>query len=360
MCYFWVSVAFYFIGSAAVEPALCMKNFRRIWLLGLLTCLGMMTCCDRVSRTEELLEKSRRVIYLSARGDRMYERGQRDLFTRLMAQEPRFELQVLEASYQVETQVSQLEEAIREKPFAILIDALDSQPLKPLVDDALAAGILVLGLGEASPDLNCSTVLVADQWKLGELAGKLAVRALFLKSQEEGKNETAGRVVEIRGDDESALCRQRHEGFVAALAAEPGVILVHDAPGGWSQEGGRNRALDALRLQKSYDIVYAHNDVMAFGASQALVQKEVRNEVMVIGTDGFRGREGGMTLVGDGEIDATLYHPLLVDFAWVLLCNKLNDPAFQPKARYDLPMRSIQPRDLDEIRLKGLPAHPDL
>ncbi|MEN3943585.1 substrate-binding domain-containing protein [Prosthecobacter sp. SYSU 5D2] len=336
-----------------------MKNRRRIWLMGLFLCLGMMTACKRAARPE-VVEDSSVVVFLSAHGDRMYENGQRLLFARLMTQDPRFRLQTLDAGSQVETQVSQMKAALQEKPLAILIDALDARSLKTLVSDALSAGVLVIGLGEGSADLDCSTVLVADQRKLGELAGQLAVRALLLKNQEEGRNEAAGRVIEIRGDDESVQCQQRHEGFEAALAEAPGVILVHDAPGGWSLAGGRDRALDALRLQQSYDIVYAHNDVMAFGASLALAQKEVRNEVMVIGTDGFRGTEGGMTLVGDGEIDATLYQPLLVDFAWVLLRKKLEDRTFRPKPRYDMPLRTIQPKDLDEIRLNGLPPHPEL
>ena len=336
-----------------------MKIRRRTWLLGLLLSLGIITGCKRLPPPAAAVQ-SWKVVLLSARGERVFENGQRVLLARLMAQDARFQLQVQDAAFSVETQVSQFRKALKEKPFAILIDALEAAPLKPEVDAALSSGVLVIGLGEASADLACSTLLMADQKKLGELAGGIAVRALLQKSQESGGTEAVGRVVEIRGDDESPQCQRRHEGFEAALRSAPGVILVHDAPGAWSLTSGRDRVVDALRLQQSFDIVYAHNDLMAFGAALALSEQKKRSDVMVIGTDGFRGREGGMTLVGDGEIDATLYQPLLVDFAWVLLRKKAENPAFTPKPHYDMPLRTILPKDLDDIRLNGLPPYPEL
>lgn len=336
-----------------------MKNPRRFWLSALLLCLSVSWGCKRQAEPD-LSTESWKVVMLSARGERVYENGQRTALARLMARDSRFQLQILDAGFSVETQAEQLEAAIAEKPLAILLDPLAEKELQPGVLSAQAAGIWVIGLGQQAAELECTTSLIADQRRLGELAGELTVQALLKKNQESGGTEAVGRVVEIRGDDESRQCQLRHEGFESALAAAPGVILVHDAPGDWSLTGGRDRTLDALRLQHSFDVVYAHNDIMAFGSSLALAQANKRADVMVIGTDGFRGREGGMTLVGDGEIDATLYHPLLTDFAWLLLQKKVEEPAFQPKPVYEMLLRSILPRDLDDIRLKGLPPYPEL
>lgn len=337
-----------------------MMHSRRTWLAALAFSFGLMAGCERVKQPEAVIS-SQKVIMLSARGERMFEIGQRNLLARLMSQDANYQLQVLDAGFDPDAQLSQLKTAVEERPLAILVDALDGNLLKPQVEEAVSAGILVIGLGESSADLGCSTVLLADQKKIGELAGGLVVKALFLKSLEESSgNEAIGRVVEIRGDDESRHCQRRHEGFVEALKTAPGVILVHDAPGDWSFAGGRDRTHDAVRLQRTFDVIYAHNDTMALGAAMALVQFETRDKVMVIGTDGFRGQEGGMTLVGDGEIDATIYQPLLVDFAWVMIRQRVKEPSFRPKAIYEMPLRTIQPRDLSEIRLKGLPAYPEL
>ncbi|TDU67184.1 monosaccharide ABC transporter substrate-binding protein (CUT2 family) [Prosthecobacter fusiformis] len=337
-----------------------MKTRRQFWLSILALAAGLTAGCEKAASPKVNSLQSWKVVLLSARGDRIFENGQRTALTRLMAQDPRFVLQVQDAGFSPETQLTQMKEAVAEKPFAILLDPLQPKPLKTEVAAAVNAGILVIGLGEKCLDLGCNTALIGDQRQLGSLAGDMTVRALLLKNQEMGLSEAVGRVIEIRGDEDSSLCQHRHEGFAAALKKAPGVILVHDAPGDWNVTGGRDRTFDALRLQQSFDVVYAHNDLMALGASMALSQKNLRDNVMVIGTDGFRGPEGGITLVSDGEIDATFYHPLLVDLAWVLVRKKREEPAFHPKARYELPLRSIQPKDLEDIRLNGLAAFPEL
>lgn len=335
-----------------------MKMRRRVWLFLAAGLLGALASCDRQQPVGTLVEDVRNVVFLSARGDRPFETGQRLVLARLMAGTPHLSLQTQEAGLNPGTQATQFKVALAEKPFAIIVDPLDPKALEADIKEAVAAGILVVGLGEVAKDMGCSTVVLADQRHLGQLAGELVVRSLLIKAQSESQSEATGRVIEIRGDDESAVCQRRHEGFEAALKLAPGVILVHDAPGGWSKKGGADRTLDALRLQQSFDVVYAHNDVMAMGAAEAL--KDRRADVMIIGTDGFRGQEGGMTLVGDGEIDATLYQPLLVDFARQILLKKSKEPSFTPKAQYELSSRAITLKDVDDIRRNGLPAYPEL
>lgn len=334
-----------------------MKNRLRLWLsLGGLASV-LLAGCGGEGPVKTQIEEARKVVFLSARGERPFETGQRNLLARLTANDARYQIQILDAGFSAETQRRQFQEAMAQAPYAIVLDALETAGLESDVRGAVAKGVQVIGLGESSVPLGCTSVLVADQKKLGQLAGELVVKALKAKAADAGQGEAAGRVIEIRGDDESLISQQRHEGFEAALKAAPGVILVHDAPGEWSLAGGRDRAADALRLQQSFDIVYAHNDLMALGAAATL--KDRRENVMIIGTDGFRGREGGMTLVGDGEIDATVYQPLLVDFAWVLLKKMAETPGFQPKTRYEMPLRTILPKDVDDIHRNGLPKYPE-
>lgn len=320
--------------------------------------MSLMSGCDREQPTGTVIEEVRKVFFLSARGERPFENAQRLLLARLIAGSPQFSLQIQDAGLSVSAQQTQLKVALLEKPFAIILDPLDPKALADEVKEAVSAGVLMIGLGEASTEMGCTTTVMTDQRRLGQLAGELAVRALLSKAQSEGRPEAAGRVIEIRGEEENALCQRRHDGFEAALKFTPGVILVHDAPGGWSKKGGIERALDAVRLQQSFDVVYAHNDLMALGAAEAL--KDRRSELMIIGTDGFRGQEGGMTLVGDGEIDASLYQPMLVDLTWQILLKKSKAPSFSPKPHYEMISRTITPKDVDEIRRTGLPAYPEL
>jgi len=331
-----------------------MKICRRVWFIGLALLVG----CGGKGPSNTVLEETRKVVMLSARGERVFESSQRMLLAQLMVNDPRFELQVLDAGFDAKKQRRQLDEAISQKPFAILLDPLSVPLLKDGVQAAMNSGILMLGLGEDSASLGCTTTLFADQKKLGQMVGELVIHALKAKAVVSGKTEAEGRVVEIRGDEESSVSERRHEGFTSALKAAPGIILIHDAPGDWNLEGGRDRTLDALRLQQSFDIVYAHNDLMALGAADAL--KDRREDVMIIGTDGFRTSDGGMTLVNEGQIDATVYQPMLVDLALVLLKKKAHEATFQPKPSYEMTIRTILPKDVEDIRRQGLPALPEL
>lgn len=333
-----------------------MKNRFFVGLsLGALSAVFLVGC-DPKGPVQTQIEEPRKVVFLSAHGDRAFETGQRNLLARLMANEPFYQLQTLDAGVSAETQLQQFQEAVASKPYAIILDPLNPELLETEVKGALAQGVWVIGLGETSVSLGCTSALVADQKKVGQLAGELVINALTAKASASGQTEVSGRLIEIRGDDESGVCQRRHEGLEAALKAAPGIILVHDAPGFWSIAGGRERTQDALRLQQSFDIVYAHNDLMALGAASALQDR--REDVMIIGTDAFRGREGGLTLVGDGEIDATVYQSLLVDFAWVMLKKRSETADFKPQPRYEMPMRSILPKDVDDIRRNGWPVYP--
>lgn len=257
-------------------------------------------------------------------------------------------------------QASQLEQALTDKPLAIVFTPVRADSLAPAIAKATQEGrTMLIGLGAASAKLPGVISLQVDQHGLGRMAGELVVQALQRKAQAEGKNEAHGRVVELRGDDEDdSDSGQRHAGFLEVLSKQPGIILVHDAAGQWSRKGGQERTTEALRLQSRFEIIYAHNDAMALGASSAL--GEHRSDVMIIGTDGYRGQEGGYSLVNQGDIDASIYQPVLVDLALKIIQRRSEEPTFIAKPTYRVAPAVITPKTVDEIRLKGFPALPDL
>ena len=298
------------------------------------------------------------VFLLSARLDRPFDLARQQLFIRLLANASPLQARVRDAAGRVEAQRQQLLEAVAAGAFAVLLEPVQPEALQKELQAAVAAGVLLVGLGEQARPLQGATLVSCNQREIGRLAGELTLRALTLKAREAGAAVPAGRVVEIRGDEDSPECQQRHEGFSAALAQAAGVVQVHDAPGHWTKQGGHDRAQDALRLQQTFDVVYAHSDIMALGAAEAL--RDRREQVMIIGTNGQRGREGGMTLVGNGDLDASVHQPLLIDFVWTLLQRRLQEPGFQPKPSYELPPQLITPKDVDDIRRNGLASFPEL
>ncbi|HYF35331.1 MAG TPA: substrate-binding domain-containing protein [Prosthecobacter sp.] len=328
--------------------------------LPLLLCgLSLLPGCKPAPETAgEETAAPKTVILLTAHADLPFEAAQRQYLMQLLAKQTRAVLQTHDAGGNAEAQASQLAQATAAKPFAIIVDPVDAKALAARVKEAADAGVLVVGLGQTATAARFTTALYSDQFEIGRLAGEIAVRALTMKAQEENRPEITGRVVEIRGSDEAPQCAQRHEGFLEALKAIPGAVLVHDAPGGWTKTGGKERLQEALRVQKTFDVVYAHNDAMALGAAEAAGDQ--RESLLIIGTDGFRAPEGGFTLVNNGDIDASVYQPLLVDFAWTIIRKKMDDPNLVLKPSYRLTPQAITPKEIEKLRREGMPPFPAL
>lgn len=330
--------------------------FRRFLFTALLLpVLPLVTSCKRPGESAD--SSPGHVILLTANASRPYEIAQIQTLQRLVFSRPGLNFKTLDAAGDATRQTGQLDSCLAEKPIAIFITPVQSDAVSAGVLNAVQSGVTVIGLGEAGAELKSSFSVTVDQAQLGRMAGEIANRALGQKSKEEGKTEVTGRVVEIRGDEKDSGSIKRHEAFVEELRKHPGIIIVHDAAGGWTREGGRDRAAEALRLQKQFDVLYAHNDSMALGASLALADR--RENILIIGTDGFRGDEGGFSLVNTGDIDASIHQPLLVEMGWKVLLRRLEDPAFLPKPSYRLAPTAITPKSLNDLRTQGLPPLPE-
>ena len=328
----------------------------RCFIIFLLTVLCLLPGCKR--GIESQAPVIRTIVLLSANGERPYEVAQFQNLMRLVSVKPEVNLISHDAAGNARTQAEQFGRAMQDKPVAILVTPVNALALSDQVDAAVRMGVLVIGLGEAASAMPCSTVLTCDQREMGRMAGDMTVRALIRRAQENGKTEVTGRVVEIRGDELGEISTALHEGFIEMLRKEPGIVVVHDAPGGWTKQGGKDRATEAVRLQGSFDVLYAHNDAMALGAATALGSQ--RMDVLLIGTDGYIGEEGGMSLVSRGDLDGSIYQPILVDLAWQMIARRLGEPGFTPKPSYRLTPQAITPKNASDLLRDGVLRLPEL
>ncbi len=327
------------------------------FLLLLLPCiLAILPACKKAA--PPATAQAKLIMLLSADSMKPYEMAQTQMLMRQVFNREGYNLKTLNAAGSVDIQTRQLAEALPQKPYAIIISPVDAAAISDDAARALKEGILVIGLGESAATLPCSTSLWVDQRQLGRLAGEIAVRALKLKNEGVANSEIVGRIVELRGDENSLQSNARHEGFMEEIVKAPGQILVHDAAGDWSRQGGIDRTVEAVRLQSRFDILYAHNDSMALGAAIALGAQ--RQDVLIIGTDGFLGEEGGLSLVNSGMIDASIHQPLLMDLAWQIIQRRAEDATFTPKPKYAVAPLAITPKTVDDIRRNGAAPLPAL
>ena len=264
----------------------------------------------------------------------------------------------LDAQGDTQIQAAQLKSSLALNPRFILLFAEDAPALHDVIQLAQKQGVKIISLGRDLSEEQVMTSIFTDERKVGNIAGKYIVEALKKKAIDEGKSEAVGRVVEISGDSGSRVSQERSEGFANALAQMPSIRIVHEAPGNWNIKDTQARISEALRLQKPFDIVFAHSDIMARASHLALKAQssEQRDQMLVMGVDGFPGDTGGVQMVVKSELDATVFNPPLVDLAWKLINKILDTPTFIPEKRYELEPFVINLEKALEVSAKGLPS----
>ncbi|MFN8579951.1 MAG: substrate-binding domain-containing protein [Gemmatimonadaceae bacterium] len=196
-------------------------------------------------------------------------------------------------------QVADVENFLRQKIDLLIISPNEAKPLTPVVRRAFEAKIPVIVLDREIEGDSYTTFIGANNREIGKAAGEFAAKVL------NGK----GDIVEIKGLPGSTPARDRSDGFREAIAAFPGIKIIHDPVANWLREEAVTQMEAALAAHPHIDLVYAHNDPMAVGAYLAAKAKGRDAEMKFIGIDGLPGLDGGEQAVKDGKLAATFVYP---------------------------------------------------
>ena len=217
------------------------------------------------------------------------------------AKHPEVELIITDGEDKTEKQVADVENLIRQEVDAILISPKESAGLTGVVLQAIDAKIPVFVLDRNVDTDKYIQFVGGDNKLIGRAAGEYAVELLG------GKGKATGTIVEIWGGMGTQPAHDRHDGFHEFTDAEPGIKhLLDQQSGDWKQDQAYNIMATALRNHEKIDVVYGHNDPMAYGAYLAAKDAGRENEIKFIGIDALPGE--GVTWVKNGELTATFLY----------------------------------------------------
>ena len=217
------------------------------------------------------------------------------------AKYPEIELLVHDAKDSVPNQIADVEKLIAAGVDAILISPKVTEELTPPVSRAFATGIPVFVLDRDLSNDRYTQYIGGDNREIGRAAGRKAVELLG------GAGKAKGIVVEIWGGMASTPANDRHDGFAEIVAQEPGIKIVNPPQDGdWKQDLGYEIMTKALDTWDHIDLVYAHNDPMAFGAYLAARDAGREGDIAFLGIDGIPAE--GVKWVRDGILDATFLY----------------------------------------------------
>ncbi len=214
---------------------------------------------------------------------------------------PEVDLIITDGEDKTEKQVADVENLIRQEVNALLISPKESAGLTGVVLQAIDAKIPVFVL-DRNVDTDKYTQFVGGDNKLiGRAAGDFAVEVLG------GAGKAKGNVVEIWGGLGTQPAHDRHDGFHEKTDKEPGIkYLLDQQSGDWKQDQAYNIMATALRNNEKIDLVYGHNDPMAYGAYLAAKDVGREKDIKFIGIDALPGE--GVTWVNKGELTATFLY----------------------------------------------------
>jgi ribose transport system substrate-binding protein len=215
---------------------------------------------------------------------------------------PDVELVITDGQDKTEKQVADCDNLIVQQVNVLLISPKESAGLTGVVEKAIDAKIPVIVLDRNVDTKRITQFIGGDNVAIGRAAGEHAVKLLG------GAGKAQGNVVEIWGGMGTQPAHDRHDGFHAFTDKEPGIkYLLNNQSGDWKQDQAYNIMTTALRNNEKIDLIYGHNDPMAYGAYLAAKDAGRDKDIkFILGIDGLP--DEGVTWVSKGQLAATFLY----------------------------------------------------
>ena len=210
---------------------------------------------------------------------------------------PEVKLTIYNANRQAKKQILDIEKFIDDKVDVIIISPFESDSIVPVIEKAYARGIPVIIIDRKVNTTNYSAYLGADNIEVGRIAGRYIISS--------SKNAT--NVIEIKGGALTSPVYERSLGFNQIVKQYPNINVTSINVDEYGRP--KNDFKDLLDKNSKIDFVYCFNDIIAYNAWKIAKTKGVEKKMKFIGVDGLNGTNGGIQLIKEGVLNATVLYP---------------------------------------------------
>jgi len=202
--------------------------------------------------------------------------------------------QIEDAKGDVAQQLQQVQNFIGQGVDAIIVNPVDTNAVKPIVDLTTKAGIpLVFVNRKPATTLTGKMAFVGSD---SELAGRLQMEALAKRM------DYKGNVAILLGDLANEATRERTKGVKAEVAKYPGLKVVQEQTAKFTRNDAVDVTSNWLTAGDDIQAIASNNDEMAIGALQALGKNE--QKILVAGVD---GTPDALQMIKNGKMVATVF-----------------------------------------------------
>ncbi len=212
---------------------------------------------------------------------------------------PNLSLEIKDAEGNNDLQIAQIREFQKQGVDLLIVSPNESEPITPIVEEVFRSGIPVIVVDRKINSNQYSAYIGGNNYEIGYTAGQY-LRNIFDKEI---------KILEIWGLRGSSPAKDRHQGLIDALAGSE-YEIVDQLEGEWEREVAKERLRSYLSDEANYDfdMIFAHNDVMAISAREVCDELGIRGK-KVIGIDALPGPYAGVQAVTDGVLNATFFYP---------------------------------------------------
>lgn len=222
------------------------------------------------------------------------------------AKEYGWQAEILDPNDNLETQISQIENALTRGVGGVVITPIDGDAVSTLMEDCRKAGVPVIAIDRQVTGNSLATV-EADNFLVGKQLGEMYLRTL---------GDGQGKVLIVGGPLSSSATVNRTEGFKAAIEGMANVSIVAESATEMDSEVVLAAATNYLQANPDINCIMSCTDYILPAVMTALKEN---GKLFPIGQPGHvnvysvDGDGYGLTQVVTGGIDATYG---LDPFAW--------------------------------------------
>lgn len=216
-------------------------------------------------------------------------------------------------------QAQQIDSMIDAHVDLIIVSPSSFQYSSNVLQRAKEAGIPVILVDRQTDSPDYTAYIGRDDEQLGRMIGN------YIGRTHTGKNIN---ILEVAGKTTSSPSIGRGRGLREAIAKYPNLHIVATTGGSWKPDSVFENSLEFLRAHPNlhFDCVVGQSDNCAMNMRRAIEVTGGHPGVSYYGIDGLPGPKGGLQMVMDGKMEATVINPTrgfqVIDLAMRILKGK--------------------------------------
>ncbi len=173
-------------------------------------------------------------------------------------------------------QINGVQDLVARGVKGILISPIDAVGVNAAYDAAAAAKIPIVSVARGSASPNQTIHVAMDEKQIGRDIAEWTAKRLGGK----------GQVAMLLGPSGAPTFKNLADGYTEVMAKYPDIKIVFKADGPLTRERGVKQAEDALVANPDLAAIYAANDDVALGATQAVLAANRKGKTIVTGMNG--------------------------------------------------------------------------